>query len=237
MLRAALIIAVGFACSGCQHTTSLSGFRTEPDAVFLGRGTHPSWKLKVTRTSISFNDLSGRITQKIDPAYFGSGEIRDGYRSEKISFWTNIVPCFEPESRQHLEVAITLQVRGKMLHGCGGPHIPSKNDHLSGTNWRIHSIDDKSLINMNATQVRFNYGRLIAFAGCNRLSRNYSAKDGTISFGKLQTSNVECTDLQKQQEQKFLEITNSQAMFEFDLFGNLTISRPEKGKLVMNPTR
>lgn len=236
MLRIASFIVAALACTGCQHSASLYEFRTEPDAVFIASGANPSWSLKVSRTSISFKDKSGRIEQKIAPSYFGSGQFRDRYHSDNISFSTHYAACFDHASRKHRNSTTTVTARGVTFRGCGGGTVDLAKNHLAVTNWRIDKIDGRAPIKNAMTEIRFSNGRLIAFVGCNRLSRDYSLKNGEIALGSLQTTYFECSDAEKLQEQRFLEIIGKRANFEFDRFGNLIVQHPERGQLVMSQT-
>jgi heat shock protein HslJ len=237
MLRIVFIISIGLACTSCQHSVSLFDLRNDhmkSSVVFLGRGTEPSWTLKVSRTSISFRDQSGRIEDKIDPAYFSNGA--DGYMSDKISFSTNLIECFDGKLGRHFSHTVTVQVRGRTLRGCGGLAVTSQHDHLAKTNWRLERIDGRAPVGNAMTHIRFSQGRMIAFVGCNRLSRDYSHKNGEIVVGSLQTTNFACSDLEKQQERRFLEIFGQRARLEFDRIGQLVIQHPAGGTIIMIQT-
>lgn len=236
MLRIIFLIAAALACTSCQHSASLDEFRTEPDAVFIASGTNPSWSLKVSRTSISFQDKFGHIEQKIVPSYFGGGQFRDSYLSDNISFSTYGAACFDHTSRKHRNTTITMTVGDRTLRGCGGGTVDLAKNHLTGTSWRIDQIEGHSPIKNAMAEMRFSNRRLIAFVGCNRLSMDYSPKNGEISFGSLQTTNFECSEAEKLQERMFLHIVGRRANFEFDRLGNLIIQHPERGRLIMSQT-
>ena len=235
MLKVIYIVWIGLAFTGCQRSVSLFDLRNEvigSEAVFVGSGADPSWTLNVTRSSVVFSDKIGRMEAKIDPGYFANEP--QGYQSEKISFWTNLIECLDGKSRRYFSHTVTVKARGKIARGCGGVAMTGKMDHLAKTTWRLERIDGKVPIANALTQIRFAQGRMIAFVGCNRLSRDYSYRDNEITVGTLQITALACSDLEKQQEQRFLEILGQRARLDFDEFGQIIIQNPAGGMLAMS---
>jgi uncharacterized membrane protein len=236
MKRNCLILVVwGALLASCQTAGN-----DRPAASYLigysAHGNEPFWSLKISRKTIQFKDQTGRIEEKIDPAHLASNQLRDGYRSEKVSFWTNHIECLDRKTGLRYETTVTVRVRSISLRGCGGAALNRQSNDLDGTNWRIDWIDNQAAKIKFATQVRFVQGRMIAHVGCNKLSRDYDIKDGKLSVGSLQSSNFECSEADERREQKFLEITGDGAKYEFDYVGNLIIESHEKGKIMMIQT-
>lgn len=243
MFRALIMIFAVLACSGCQHSSNMSAFKTNPDALYFASGINPVWTLKVSRTSITYQEGSTRIHKKIDPTYFGGGEFRDGYAelkdgqlSEKIGFWTIPAECFDHKARRHLLDTVTVQINGRVRRGCGGLKHKIDDDHLNRTIWYLEEIDGVP-VQSTSTQIRFSYGLLKGFVGCNHFSNAYTGRDGVLTVQKLPTRTYECSDEARKLGQRFLEIIGKQAEFQFARNGDLIIQHSERGKLRLSQTR
>lgn len=110
-----------------------------------------------------------------------------------------------------------LRIDGSELSECS--LIRTEADITQGV-WNISSIEDRATLFPSRTELVFYPdGRMSASVGCNRLIGGYRRHGGILSFGRLASTRMACSDGVGEQERHFNEILPKVDQFVLDAEG------------------
>jgi heat shock protein HslJ len=119
-------------------------------------------------------------------------------------------PCRDVMSGQSFTHAVTVRLDGRSVQGCGRMTHPGE---LTNTYWKLTELDGQAIVVGTAREPHLRLrddSRVDGFTGCNSFSGMYQRAGDRLTFGRLVTTLMACTDpALSRQEQRFLQVLAS----------------------------
>src|SRR5512139_3482529 len=170
-------------------------------------GTEPFWDLQIGRDLV-FTDRGNNISVSQPTPRPINGTAGEIYRTPRLE--VNIVhsQCSDGMSDRVYPDSVQVYVDGRLYRGCGAPSSfysevnetgqPNRPDspipNLSGTNWRVISINGMQTPSANF-YVNFMPDRMSAKFGCNSLGAGYTQNGDTLTAGAIMATKMACPDM------------------------------------------
>jgi heat shock protein HslJ len=201
--NAPLVLRAGLRAEGdTVWLTEPLGIESGTDALVLNN-------LRATRTPVmGFSTLLQCGTQLVEIGFLPE-EVRLRFNEQLISLQPQptasgalYVAADNPATSIHLKgSSALLTVDGAELSECR--MISPEQDITTGI-WNISAIDEKPAIFPSRTELAFfPDGRVSASVGCNRLMGAYRRHGGFLSFGRIASTRMACSDGLGEQETLF----------------------------------
>ena len=168
---------------------------------YRAMGTEPGWTLDVTPTELRFTGNYGSlqiVQPRPQPIAGVAGEI---FRTPRLE--VNIVHgrCGDGMSDRTYPDSVQVYADGKLFRGCGAPSMPGypsgsvrgpgAMSSLSNTNWRVLSINQRT-VPMRGFYMNFMPDRLGAKFGCNAIGSGYTSNGGSLTAGAIVSTKMAC---------------------------------------------
>jgi heat shock protein HslJ/membrane-bound inhibitor of C-type lysozyme len=120
-------------------------------------------------------------------------------------------PCRDVMSGQSFTHTVTVRLDGATVEGCGRV---TPTGELTNTYWKLTELDGQPVVVGAAREphlrLRKDDSRADGFSGCNGFSGTYEREGDRLTFGRLLTTMMACTDpALSRQEQLFLQVLAS----------------------------
>ena len=119
-------------------------------------------------------------------------------------------PCRDAMSGQPFTHVVTVRLDTSTVKGCGRMTHPGE---LTNTYWKLTELDDQPVVVGQAREPHLrlrDVSRTDGSTGCNSFSGTYERAGDRLTFGKLVTTMMACTDpALSRQEQRFLQVLAS----------------------------
>ena len=165
-----------------------------PGGVYRAQGTEPFWDLTIDRARMVFTDRGNNlsIVQATPRVIVGvAGEI---YQAQQLN--VNIVHarCSDGMSDRVYPDRVTVDANGRRYNGCGGaaPVLPNT---LSGTRWRVVSVNARPTPAGDKYFMDFDAARFSAKFGCNGMGANYRQIGPTLYPGPVMGTKMACPNM------------------------------------------
>ncbi len=182
---------------------------TEPLGIDAGTDDVVLNDLRATRTAVmGFSSLLQCGSQLVEIGFLPE-EVRLRFNEQMITLQPQpaasgalYVSAENPATSIHIKgEAATLLVDGAELSAC---QMISPEKDISNGVWNISAIAEKPAIFPSRTElVFFPDGRVSANVGCNRLIGGYRRHGGFLSFGRIASTRMGCSDGLSEQEAAF----------------------------------
>ena len=172
-------------------------------------GTEPFWDLEIGRDMV-FTDRGNNATVRQPTPRPINGTAGEIYRTQRLE--VNIVhsQCSDGMSDRTYPDTVQVYVDGRLYRGCGAqssffsqvsetgqPNYPAQGGpvpNLSGTNWRVVSINGTQTPASNF-YVNFMPDRMSAKFGCNSLGAGYTQNGNMLTAGAIMATKMACPDM------------------------------------------
>ncbi|MDA8708072.1 META domain-containing protein [Hellea sp.] len=108
------------------------------------------------------------------------------------------------------------EVNDKVYKNCKLVKADKTGGVLKGGEWAVQTIADENVIDKSRVTLRFDSdGKLSGSSGCNSYGTEYTAKDKTLSFKDIVSTQKACTPALMAQEKKFLSVLKNKTNYKF----------------------
>lgn len=232
MVRNAALISLSMlALAGCatvqdigQNAGQDAGQADQPvtsDAAYMALGTEPGWTLEITPTRLNYIGNYGdtRIVEAnpgARPAFNGRR-----YGAERLTIDITHGVCNDGMSDRRYADSVTVTADGATYRGCGGDILPPAD--LSGTRWRMLTIDGKSVDPATRTDLSFDGETMSGSAGCNRFSSPYTSDGTRLTTGPIAATRKACAGPAMAQENAAFSILAKPVTIRFAVDGKMIL--------------
>jgi heat shock protein HslJ len=160
--------------------------------IYRAVGQEPGWSLTMDRWSINFARMGGMQIRepRPEPILTDVGRI---YSTRRIRLTIRQVGCTDTMSGQQFADRVEVVVDGRRFNGCGGGAV--RPSSLSGTDWRVISVNGRAVPRNGDYHVRFdNASRISAKFGCNSINGSVRQVGNSLNPGPLATTRMACQE-------------------------------------------
>lgn len=209
------------ACTTLPGTSDSTTGGTATGA-YMALGTEPFWSLEITSATMRFDEANAPDAQIVVATPVQQTSF-NGHRyvTQRMRVDVSHVACSDGMSDRRYADTVALSVDGREFKGCGGTILPPAD--LSGTSWRMRSIDGKTVADPARTNVAFDGERVTGSAGCNRFSGPYSSDGTRLTAGPLSATRMACPGDAGTQESAALAILGQPMTIHFATDGTMIL--------------
>lgn len=220
LLLCVCAVAVAFLLPGCRAPGSPEGGDPVP---FKARGNEPGWLLTMTDDRMRLEYAYG--TKQAHAPRPQPAATPDGYRyvaaagEHELHVRIRERLCTDSMSGMYYPTAVTVQVDGETLSGCGGDPA----ELLTGGTWVVEDLAGRGVIDASRMTLRFRPdGRLAGRASCNRYTASY-VLTGALEIDAVAGTDKSCAPALMNQEQLFLHLLRDVRRFAITDTGALRL--------------
>ena len=186
----------------------------EESPPFQAQGNEPSWSLRVTDDTITFQPMEGDATSlKPVPSPRIDGEARVyEARAGEENFMLRIQDriCTDTMSGMPFPNTVDVAIGKRQFSGCGGD--PSKL--LQGT-WLVTTVNGKPVVHGSSPSIAFGAdGKLSGNGSCNQFFGGYKLSGEGLTVGSVGASMMMCEEALMEQEQMLLGLMKDLTGFD-----------------------
>lgn len=230
LMSFSLLVLAG--CVKVENAGSVDGPVTSEEA-YLALGTEPGWTLEITPARLNYVGAYGAT--RIVEANPGARTTFNGRRYEAARLTVDVThgACSDGMSDRRYADRVTVTADNVSFSGCGGAVLPPAN--LSGTRWRMVTIDGKRVDPATQTSLSFDGQTMIGSAGCNRFSAPYSSDGTRLSAGPIAATQMGCAEPAATQESSAFAILAKPVTIRFAIDGKMVLMGAAGRSIVLEP--